>query len=122
MEVGELVEADLWSLRIEHEPPSIACYRSETNVCTNNHVAKEQPASNKWLITLTWLTLHDGMVRWIEGECCCWETISDEVDPEKLDWNESFWHADGCCEEDRDNFADIGGDEIANELLSVVVD
>ena len=30
----------------------------------------------------------DHNVVWrVEAECCCGETVRDEVDPEKLDWN-----------------------------------
>ena len=31
--------------------------------------------------------VHDINVRGVESEGCCWETVSDKVDPEQLYWD-----------------------------------
>lgn len=38
----------------------------------------------------------------------CENVLSDEVDPKELDWNESLWHAQKDCQEDGDDFSDVG--------------
>ena len=42
--------------------------------------------------------------------------------PEKLDWDESFGKSQGGGQEDADDLADVGGDQVTDELLHVVVD
>ncbi|KAI6760189.1 hypothetical protein HG531_013390 [Fusarium graminearum] len=50
------------------------------------------------------------------------KTIGDKVYPKKLNRNQGFRHAKSSREEDGNNLANVGGDEITDELLSVVVD
>ena len=35
-------------------------------------------------------------------------TISDQVDPEKLNWDKGFWDTESSGEEDAYNFANVG--------------
>jgi len=55
-------------------------------------------------------------------ESCCWQAVGDEVHPQQLHRDESLGHAERRSQEDADDFADVGRDEIADELLHVVVD
>ena len=43
-------------------------------------------------------------------------TISDQVDPEKLNWDKGFWDTESSGEEDAYNFANVGWDQISDEL------
>ena len=53
---------------------------------------------------------------------CGWQSISNQVDPEQLDGNQSLGHSKCRSQKDADDFTDVGRDQIANELLHVVVD
>lgn len=39
-----------------------------------------------------------------------------------MDWNERLWHAKSGGQEDGNDFSDVGRDQVADELLGVVVD
>lgn len=86
---------------------------------------------------------HKVSIRSVEAESGGRQSIGDQVDPEELHGNqrflpinvinifvgdnvkegdESYRHSNGGREEDGDDFADVGGDEIANELLGIGVD
>ena len=56
----------------------------------------------------SWGLVHDVKVGGIETKGGGWETISDQVDPEKLDGDEGLWHAEGGGQEDTDDLADVG--------------
>ncbi len=64
--MGELVEGDLGSLRVEHEPPGVSRDSRETDVGSDNHVTEEEPAADEGFVTLPGLTLHDVMVGRVE--------------------------------------------------------
>lgn len=51
--------------------------------------------------------VHDIQIRWVEGESGGWKSVGDQVDPEKLDWDEGFWDAEGGGEEDANDFTDV---------------
>ena len=122
MEVGELVEGDLGSFGVEHEPPCVAEDCCAADVDANDHVAEEEPATNEGFIAFAGRAAHDIVVWRVERQRCGGEAIGDKVDPEKLDGDQGFRHAKGGGEEDGDDFADVGLDEVADELLRVVVD
>ena len=48
------------------------------------------------------------------------QTISDKVDPEKLDRNKGFRDTKGGSEEDADDFTDVGRDEVSDELKTIM--
>lgn len=117
----ELVERDLRSSRVVHEPPRV-CTKSPsasfllsqsprafrltskhgggTNISTNNKVTEEQPARDQRLLGRPRRTTHDGRIGRVETESGSGKTIRDEVDPEELNGDESFGHAKEDCEED----------------------
>ena len=43
-------------------------------------------------------------------------TISDQVNPQELDGDECLWHTQGGGKEDADDFANIGRNQVADEL------
>jgi hypothetical protein len=49
----ELIERDLRTSSIEHEPPCISKHRRASHINPNNHVAEEQPLANKWLTAVS---------------------------------------------------------------------
>ena len=49
------------------------------------------------------------------------QTISDKVDPEKLDGDEGFWNTESSSEEDADNFTNVGRDEVSDELETILL-
>lgn len=122
MEAGQLAEADLGALGVVHEPPGIAGHSGEADVGADDEVAEEQPATDEGLVTLTRATLHDVVIRRVERQGGGGETVGDEVDPEELNGDKSLGHAKSGGQEDGDNLTDVGGDQVADELLGVVVD
>ena len=43
-------------------------------------------------------------------------TVSNQVDPQKLNGNKGLWDTESCGKEDADNFANVGRDQISNKL------
>ena len=104
------MERNLRSLGIEHEPPGIPKYSRAANVDTNDHVAKEQPRTDEWFTTVPRRQAHDGVVGRVEAESCRRKTVRDEVDPQKLNRDESLGHSKKDSQEDRNNLSDVRRD------------
>merc|ERR1711971_862682 len=66
--------------------------------------------------------LDDVEDRGVEGEGSGGKTVSHQVDPQKLDGDHSLGKAEGGGKEDADNLSDVGGNQVADELLHVGVD
>lgn len=66
---------------------------------SNNEVATEQPAGDQRLFGWAGRAQHDIQIWGIEAESCGRKTISDQVDPQQLDWNKSFGHAQRSSQE-----------------------
>lgn len=49
----ELIESDLGTSGIEHEPPCVSKHRRTPHINTDNHVAEEQPLANEWLTAVS---------------------------------------------------------------------
>lgn len=47
-------------------------------------------------------------------------TIGNQVDPQELDWDKSFWNTESGGEEDADDFTNVGRDKITDELNKVI--
>ncbi len=56
------------------------------------------------------------MVGRIEAESGGGKTIRDEIDPEELNGNEGFRHAEKDGKEDGDDFSDVGGDKVSDAV------
>src|SRR5947209_3984456 len=89
----KLIEGDLRSMLIQHEPPDIAKHSGGTHIGANDHVSEEQPPTNQCFISLPWRPVHDVVIRWIERERSRRKPVSDKVHPQELHWNESLRHA-----------------------------
>lgn len=121
-EVGKLVPAQCWAVSGVQEPPGSREDSGESDVATDGAVSEEQPVGDESIAAGSWLLVHDVEIGWVEGESGGWETVGDEVDPEELDWNESFWDTESGGQEDADDLTDVGRDKVSDELLHVVVD
>jgi len=87
MEMSELMERDLRSTFVEDEPPSIAENGSTTDIDADDHVTEEEPFANQWLSAVPWGYSHNAVVWRVEAQSSCGETVSDKIDPEKLNRN-----------------------------------
>ena len=47
-------------------------------------------------------------------------TIGNQVDPQELDWDKSFWDTESGGEEDADDFTNVGRDKITDELNKII--
>ena len=47
-------------------------------------------------------------------------TIGNQVDPQELDWDKSFWDTESGGEEDANDFTNVGRDKITDELNQVI--
>lgn len=48
------------------------------------------------------------VIRWIKAKSGSWETVRDQIDPEELNWNESFGHTKNNGKENADDFTNVG--------------
>ena len=77
----ELVKRYLWTSRVKNKPPRVTKDGRTSDVHTNDHVAEEQPLANERLVAISWWHSHDGMVRGVESECGCRQTVRYQVNP-----------------------------------------
>lgn len=88
----------------------------------NGNVAEEEPGGDERLLGGARWFVHNVQIGWVEAKRGSGQAISDKVDPEELNRNERLGNAECSGEEDGDDLADVGRDEVADELLHVVVD
>lgn len=84
-------------------------------------IPEEQPSRDQTLISLTGWFVHDVEIRWVETKGSSGQTVSDKVDPQQLYGDQSFRETQGSSQEDGDYFTNVGGDQVTDELLHVVV-
>ena len=89
----ELVKRYLGASRIENKPPRVTKDGRTSDVQANDHVAEEQPLAYERLAAVSWWYSHDGMVRRVESEGGCRQTVRYQVNPQQLYGNQCFWHA-----------------------------
>lgn len=58
---------------------------SQTNINTNNHVSKEDPATDKLIISISGRFLHNILIGRVEPKSGSRGPISDKVYPQELD-------------------------------------
>jgi hypothetical protein len=85
----KLVEADLRSALVEHEPPSISKDGRTSDVDANDHVSEEEPFRDERLGRVSRGRAHDRVVRSIEAEGGGGETVA--VRETKKEMVESEW-------------------------------
>ena len=96
-------ECDLRPARVVHEPPRVARHGRDADVRSYDHVANEQPLADERLAAAPWGYPHDAVVGGVEAECGGGEAVGDQVDPEELDGDERFGHAEEDGEKDAAN-------------------
>lgn len=67
---------------------------------TNSHVSEEQPAGDEGLLGRTWGLAHDVQVRGVEAQSSSRQAISHQVDPQKLDRDQSLRQTQSRSQED----------------------
>lgn len=107
---------------VEDKPPRVPTDSGKTDVRSDDHIPEEQPATNKRLVPLPRWSLHDIVVRRVKAQRSSREAVRHQVDPEKLHGDKSLRHSKRGRQEDRDDFTNVGRDEVPDELLRVVVD
>jgi len=98
-----LVVVHLGSVRTVHEPPGGSTDSGGTHVSTDSHVTEEQPAGDQRLVAAPGGLVHDVEIRWVETEGGGGETVSHQVDPQKLDGDKSFRKTKGSGKENTVN-------------------
>lgn len=83
---------------------------------------EEEPARDKTFISLAGRFLHNVQVRGIESEGRSGQTVSDQVDPQQLDGDQSLGKTKSGSQENGHDFTNVRRDQIADKLLHVVVD
>uniref|UniRef100_A0A2M3YY06 Uncharacterized protein n=1 Tax=Anopheles braziliensis TaxID=58242 RepID=A0A2M3YY06_9DIPT len=120
--VSQLPVRQLRALLRVHEPPGSTTDGSATDISTNSHVTEEQPSRDQTFISLTRGLGHDVQIRWVEAKGSSWQTVSDQVDPQQLNWDQSFRQTQSGSQEDGHDLTNVGRDQVTDELLHVVVD
>jgi len=118
----QLVVVELRSSFVRHEPPGGSTDSRTSDVAPDRHVPEEQPATDQRFLRVSRRFVHDVQIGRVEPECCRRQSVGDEVDPEQLNGYESLGHAERRRQEDANHLADVGRDQIADELFHVVVD
>lgn len=101
--MAQLVVGKMRSGRANHVPPSGGTDSANTDVGTDSHVTEEQPSGDQTLRSTTGRLVHDVQVRGVEAQSGGRETVSDQVDPEKLDRDQSFGQAESSSQENTHN-------------------
>lgn len=57
---------------------------------TNGHVSEEQPAGDQGLLGRAGRLAHDVKIRGVEAQGSGGQTISHQVHPQQLDWDQSL--------------------------------
>lgn len=73
---------------------------SKVLLTTNNHISEEQPSGDQGLLGGTWGPAHDVKIRGVEAQGGGGQTVSDQVDPQKLDGDKSLGQTQGGSQED----------------------
>ena len=122
----QLIEGDVRSSTRIHEPPRSRGNSGKTDVTTNDKVSEEQPARDEGVLDVTRRLVHDVNVRRVEAKGSGRETVGDQVDPEKLDRNESFREAKSSSQEDTERRGggrrDTGGMQVKMNVPKSLVD
>lgn len=66
---------------------------------SNSHVSEEEPSSDKAFLGVSGRFLHDVKIRGVKSKGSCWETISDQVDPQQLDRDQGLGNSKGSSQE-----------------------
>ena len=74
------------------------------------------------ILNLPWWFGHDVQIGRVEAQSSGGQTVSDQVNPQKLDRDQSFGKAKSSGQEDGDDLTNVGGDQVTDELFHVVVD
>jgi len=64
----QLVEGQLWSIRVDSEPPGRCSNRSHSDIAADCQVAEEQPSTDQWLFGTARRLVHDLQVGRIKPE------------------------------------------------------
>jgi len=67
---------------------------------TNNHISEEQPARDQGLLGGTWGLAHDVQIGGVEAQSGGGQTVSNQVDPQQLDGDESLGQTQSSGQED----------------------
>lgn len=71
----QLIQRDLRTLWIEHEPPCVAKYSCRSDVCAYDHISEEQPSTHKRFAATARGSSHNVVIRWVERQRRCGQTI-----------------------------------------------
>merc|ERR1712066_1058108 len=107
---------------IVEEPPTGGTNSGGTDIHTDGHVPEEQPGGDQGLVGATGRLVHDVEIRRVEGEGGGGQTVSDQVDPEKLNRDQGLRQAKGGGKEDADDLTNVGGNQVADPMLHVGID
>eukprot|EP00960_Hanusia_phi_P072705 767860-Hanusia_phi.AAC.1 len=120
--LAKLSQVHLRPALVHGLPPDESHDARDPDVGADDDVAHEDPSREKLLVSLARLLGHDVCLRRVEGQSCGGKPVRDQVDPEQRHGHEDLGDAEDDSEEDTDDLADVGGDEVADERLGVVVD
>jgi len=120
--VGQLVVGQLGAGIGDHVPPGGSADRRRAHVQPDDHVTEKEPGGDERFFRGTWLLLHDVQIGRIETQSGGGKAVGDQVDPKQLNGDQRLGEAQSRRQEDAYDFADVGGNQVTDELLHVVVD
>lgn len=75
-------------------------YTAQCFCTSDRQVSEEEPARDERLFGVAWRFVHDVQVWRVEAQGGGRKSISHQVDPQQLHWNQSFRETQDGCEED----------------------
>ena len=70
-----------------------------TLLTANSHISEEQPSGDQGLFGGTGGSVHDVQVGGVEAQSGGGQTVSHQVDPQKLDGDQGLGETEGSCQE-----------------------
>ena len=101
--VRELVEVHVRTRRAVHEPPDGGTDGTGSDVSSDSHVAEEEPSGDEAFIGAPRGLVHDVQIGRVEAESGGRQTVSNQVDPQELDRDQSLGKTQGGGQENRND-------------------
>ena len=99
--VAQLVIGQMGSSGAGQVPPGRGTDSGGTDVGSDGHVTEEQPSGDETLGGATGRLVHDVQIGGVEAQGGGGQTISHQVDPQKLDGDQSFGKTQSGSQENR---------------------
>lgn len=75
-------------------------FSAKANITSNGQISEEEPARDERLFWVTGGFVHDVQVWRVKTQGSGRQAVCHQINPQKLDWNQSFRETQDGCQED----------------------